>query len=86
MRHSPYCLGYDNYDGDYYVAGGGRAFPELVGQWKFNDELTRLIFANGREMDMVLSDTTLTLTFDVAPEGGRVKGVSGRFTFTLKKE
>jgi hypothetical protein len=75
-----------DFDGDYYVAGGGRAFPELVGQWKFNADFTRLVLANGREMDVSLSATSLVLTFSVVPDGGRVKGVIGRFTFRLKKK
>lgn len=73
------------FDGDYYLTGGGTAFPELTGKWKFNDDLTTIILATGREMEVTLTEDTLTLAFDIVSSGGRGAGLSGHFTFTLRK-
>jgi hypothetical protein len=73
------------FDGDYYLSGGGNAFKELFGKWRFNDDLTKLVLQNGREMDLELSSNALTLSFYQAPVNGRVQGLSGVFTFHLKK-
>jgi hypothetical protein len=74
-----------SFDGDYYLSEGGHAFPEPYGKWKFSDDLDELIFSTGREMGADLSEDNLTLTFYLAPVDGRVKGLSGDFTFRLKR-
>jgi hypothetical protein len=75
----------ETFDGDYYLTGGGTAFSELAGKWKFNDDLTKIILATGREMDVTLTDDSLTLSFDIPSSEGRSAGLSGHFTFNLKK-
>ncbi|HEY0741855.1 MAG TPA: hypothetical protein VGD40_10345 [Chryseosolibacter sp.] len=77
---------FGNFEGDYYVAAGGRAFPDVYGHWRFNEDLSRLILDNGREMEISLSDKILTLRFSLAPTGGRMDGLSGDFTFTLVRK
>jgi len=73
------------FDGEYYLTGGGIAFPELTGKWKFNKNLNQLILQNGREMDIVVSSNALELSFHIEPSGGRIRGLSGDFIFKLKK-
>ena len=72
------------FDGDYLVLNGGNAFPEPVGKWKFNDDLTQLIFSDGQELDIELTENSCIVDFFVAADGGRVTGLSGQFTFVLK--
>ena len=73
----------DGFDGIFVVGNGGYAFPESTGKWKFSEDLTQIIFDSGRELDIVLSATNLNLDFIVTPEGGRINGLSGHFTFDL---
>jgi hypothetical protein len=72
------------FDGDYYVSQGGRAFPESHGSWKFGSDLSALHFSDGREVELEVSNESLTLELNITPSGGRVKGLSGGFTFNLK--
>jgi hypothetical protein len=74
------------FDGDFLVANGGYAFPESLGSWKFNEDLTKIILDSGRELDVALSATHLNLDFIVTPEGGRIDGLSGHFTFDLQPQ
>lgn len=74
----------NNYDGEFYIANGGNAFPEAMGKWRVNDDQTTIILDNGREIDFEFTENTLTLDFVVEPtESGRANGLSGHFTFTL---
>jgi hypothetical protein len=75
----------DTFDGDYYSTGGGHAFSELIGRWKFNDDLSKLLLDGGKEIRIIASKEKLTMNFFVAPSGGRVSGLSGNFTFVLKR-
>lgn len=73
------------FEGDYYIANGGEAFKETMGEWKFSDDLSKIILSSGTEIEFTLTEQTLELKFFVAPSDGRVKGISGNFTFILKK-
>lgn len=73
----------DGFDGIFVVGNGGYAFPESTGKWKFSEDLSQIIFDSGRELDIELSATNLNLDFIVTPEGGRIDGLSGHFTFDL---
>ncbi len=72
-----------DFDGSFLVANGGYAFTESTGEWKFSEDLSKIIFDSGKEMDVELSSTNLKLDFTVAPIGGRIDGLSGHFTFDL---
>ncbi|MBX2964124.1 MAG: hypothetical protein KF687_16555 [Cyclobacteriaceae bacterium] len=72
------------FDGDYFVVNGSYAFPEPSGKWKFSNDLTKLIFINGQDLDASVTNSLLTLHFVVASPGGRTTGLSGQFTFVLK--
>lgn len=74
------------FDGDYYLTGGGHAFPELTGKWKFSKDVTKLVLQNGREMGIMLTAGSLTLTFHMDASGGRTRGLGGDFIFNLKKQ
>jgi len=75
----------NSYDGEYYVANGGHAFPNAYGKWSLSDDLSAIIFDDGREHEFSFNDGRLTLDFVVPPPtGGRVEGLSGHFTFVLK--
>ena len=73
------------YNGEYYVLHGGVAFKDTFGKWKFNDDQTVIQFDNGLELEAILAGNQLTITVIVEPPlGGRVNGLSCRFTFVLK--
>jgi hypothetical protein len=74
------------FSGEYYVTGGGKIFLEGFGKWRFSDDQQKIILQNGREMEVVLSRTLLTLSFFADVSSGRTDGVSGNFTFKLKKK
>jgi hypothetical protein len=74
------------FDGTYVIGNGLYAFPETTGKWKFNSDLTKIVFDSGREISYTLSKTNLHLDFVVAPIGGRINGLSGNFTFDLKPQ
>lgn len=76
----------NGFDGDFVVGNGGYAFTENSGRWKFSEDLTQIILDSGRELDVELSSTNLNLDFIVTPEGGRINGLSGHFTFDLKPQ
>jgi hypothetical protein len=73
-------------EGDYVVTNGGNAFPVPFGKWSLSDDLKTLSFTSGQELSIEsLTDGSLILNFVVEPNaGGRIEGVSGEFTFTLK--
>jgi hypothetical protein len=73
-----------SFEGTFIVSNGGHAFPETTGKWRFNDDLTLIIFDSGRELQYGIDNNTLHLDFTVAPIGGRIAGLSGHFTFELK--
>lgn len=74
----------DGYEGTFIIANGGYAFPENTGKWKLNDDLDKIIFDSGRELQYDVEQTTLHLEFTVDAPGGRVSGLSGQFIFDLK--
>lgn len=76
----------DGFDGIFVIGNGSYAFPENSGKWKFSEDLTKIILDSGRELDVELSATNLNLDFIVTPEGGRIDGLSGHFTFDLKPQ
>lgn len=73
----------DGFDGTFLIANGLYAFPESTGKWKLSEDLTKIVFDSGREIDYQLSNNTLHLDFVVTPIGGRINGLSGHFTFDL---
>jgi hypothetical protein len=74
------------FDGQFVISNGGHAFPETSGRWRFNAELTQIIFDSGTTIDYQLNETSLTLDFTTPPpSGGRVKGLGGHFIFELKR-
>lgn len=73
----------NGYNGSFLVSNGGSAFPDVTGKWKFNSELTKIIFDTGKEMDFTLTESKLTLEFTVSAMGGRVSGLDGHFIFEL---
>jgi hypothetical protein len=74
----------DGYEGTFIIANGGYAFSENTGKWKLNDELNKIIFDSGRELQYDVQQNTLHLEFTVEAPGGRVSGLSGQFIFDLK--
>jgi hypothetical protein len=79
--------GKDGFDGDYYIAGGGRAFPDAFGKWKLDQKLTKLVFNSGREIDFTITENNLTLSFYLeGPTDGRTTGISGDFTFVFSRK
>lgn len=74
------------FEGDYFVHHGGHTFTEAAGQWKFSNDLKKLILSDGKEIDFTLTKESLTLYFFLEPTGGRLKGLSGNFTFVLKQQ
>lgn len=72
------------YNGEYYVANGSHAFAASFGKWKISDDLKTLTFDNGRQFAVTLANGKLKLDFTVPAKNGRVQGLSGHFTFTLK--
>lgn len=74
----------DGFDGTFIVSNGGYAFEENAGQWKFNDDFTKIIFDSEKELEFELSEDLLTLDFIVPSQGGRAAGVSGHFVFELQ--
>jgi len=73
-----------DFDGAFVISNGGNAFSESAGQWKFNEDLTRIIFDSGKEIDITLDESHLQLDFTVPAPGGRTAGLSGHFTFDLQ--
>jgi hypothetical protein len=73
----------DGYSGNFLVSNGGSAFPHVAGKWKFNNDLTKIMFDTGKEMVFDLTDNTLELDFTVSATGGRVSGLDGHFIFEL---
>lgn len=76
----------DGFDGTFAVSNGGYAFSESSGKWRFNDELTQIIFDSEKEMDIQLDETHLQLDFVVASPGGKAAGLSGHFVFDLQPQ
>jgi hypothetical protein len=72
------------FDGSFVISNGGNAFSESAGQWKFNDDQTKIIFDSGKEIDITLDESHLQLDFTVPDPGGRTAGLSGHFTFDLQ--
>ena len=73
------------FEGTYIISNGGYAFPENTGKWKFHDDLDRIVFDSGRQIQYDINGDVLHLDFTVPqPPGGRVSGLSGHFTFDLK--
>jgi hypothetical protein len=73
------------FNGEYYVQHGGVVFKDTFGKWKFNDDQTVIQFDNGLELETTLSENQLSITVFVEPPlGGRVNGLSGKFSFVLK--
>ncbi len=76
----------DGFDGTFVIGNGLYAFPETTGKWRFSEDLTKIIFDSGREIDFELSEKKLQLDFVVTPDGGRINGLSGHFTFDLQPQ
>jgi hypothetical protein len=76
--------GSEGFDGTFIIAGGGHAFSETAGKWKFNDNVDQIIFDSGKEIDIKLTADQLKLDFTVAAPGGKVAGLSGHFVFVLR--
>ena len=74
-----------NFMGEYYVANGSYAFPNGYGQWTISEDLKTMTFNNGQSIAIALTNKKLTMDFIIAPSTGRVSGVAGHFTFTLKQ-
>jgi len=74
----------NGYDGTFVISNGGYAFSENTGKWKFNDDLNKIIFDSGREIQYEVDQSTLHLDLNVDAPGGRVNGLSGHFVFDLK--
>jgi hypothetical protein len=72
-------------DGDYVVANGGVAFPQNNGKWSLSTDMANITLTSGEELLVEsLTDGSLKLKVVVAPASGRMKGLSGEFTFLLK--
>jgi hypothetical protein len=74
----------DGYEGSYIISNGGYAFPENTGKWKFHEDLDRIVFDSGRQIQYDINDDILHLDFTVSAPGGRTNGLSGHFIFDLK--
>jgi hypothetical protein len=74
----------NGYEGTYIISNGGYAFPENTGLWKFHDDLDRIVFDSGRQIQYDVDENTLHLDFTVSAPGGRTNGLSGHFVFDLK--
>ena len=90
-EYADFAIAFENrpdarFEGDYYVSKGGRAFPEVFGQWKFSADLAKLILANGRVIEVTASESTLVLVFTAVPSAEEVEDLSGKFTFKLRKK
>ncbi|MTI20338.1 hypothetical protein E1176_04825 [Fulvivirga sp. RKSG066] len=65
----------------------GNAWPKAEGTWTFaNDEGTVIVREDGVNMNVMLTDTTLQLTFTANSKSGRVHSVEGEYVFNLKSE
>jgi hypothetical protein len=73
----------DGFDGTFIISGGGYAFSETTGRWRFSDNVQQIIFDSGKQIDIELTKANLKLDFTVPLAGGKVKGVSGHFVFEL---
>jgi hypothetical protein len=73
----------DGFDGTFIISGGGYAFSETAGKWKFSDDFTQIIFDSGKTIDIELSADHLQLDFTVPAPGGKAAGLSGHFIFDL---
>ena len=74
----------NGFEGTYIISNGGYAFPENTGKWKFHDDLDRIVFDSGRQIQYDVDKETLHFDFTVSASGGRVDGLSGHFIFDLK--
>jgi hypothetical protein len=74
----------EGFDGTFIISGGGYAFSETAGKWKFSDNFEQIIFDSGKEIDIELSADQLKLDFTVPAPGGKVAGLSGHFVFVLQ--
>ena len=72
------------FNGTFVISGGGYAFPETTGKWKFSADFNQIIFDNGKEIDIKLSADHLQLDFTVPAPGGKIAGLSGHFVFDLQ--
>lgn len=73
-----------DFDGTFAISNGGNAFSESAGYWSFNDDMTKIIFGSGKEIDFTLDENHLQLDFTTASSGGKVAGLSGHFIFDLQ--
>lgn len=73
----------NGYSGNFLVSDGGSAFPDVAGKWKFNADMTQILFDTGKEMVFNLTENSLELDFTVSATGGRVSGLDGYFIFEL---
>ncbi|HMG92391.1 MAG TPA: hypothetical protein VK589_20175 [Chryseolinea sp.] len=74
----------NGYEGTFIISNGGYAFPENTGKWKFHDDnLGKIVFDSGRQIQYDVHAETLHLDFNVAAPGGRTNGLSGHFVFDL---
>jgi len=77
--------GSGDFIGEYFVGHGGYAFPDAFGKWNLSADLKNVLFDNDQEFAVEFVGERMLLDFTVnPPDGGRVEGLSGHFTFTLK--
>lgn len=76
--------GSEGFDGTFIISGGGYAFSETAGKWKFSNNFNQIIFDSGKEIDIELTADQLLLDFTVPASGGKVVGLSGHFIFELQ--
>ncbi|NJM25211.1 MAG: hypothetical protein HC859_06650 [Bacteroidia bacterium] len=74
----------NGFEGSFVISNGSYGFTETSGHWTLTDDLNKMVFDSGKEMDYDLIDGHLILHFEVADPGGRIDGLSGQFTFELK--
>lgn len=72
-----------NFIGNYLVANGGYAFTDASGKWNISDDLHTILLDNDTELAFEFQGERMILDFTVSAPGGRTKGLSGHFTFTL---
>ena len=76
--------------GNYTVSGVPDGFSDVWanGTWTFNDSGTVINRTQGgvsTPMTASISDTQLTLTFDVIESGARTNGITGEWTFVFNQ-
>ena len=74
--------------GNYSASGVPTGFEEVwpsSGSWTFNnDNIDELLRSDGVVMDIsAVTETSLTLTFDIPDTGGRTSGIAGTWSFTF---